>query len=125
MRTESWQRAVSLAVITSLLITSCMSLQDVQLPASDQPTATPAVKVGEIVEVTTRDGEKKRFAVTTVEADALVGQDVRVAYEDMTSLKVERSAAEKPTKIALIVIGGVLLVGALVLASGGGGSSGY
>ena len=125
MRTTNCQRAIALLVITCFLLTSCMSLHDVQLPASDQPTATPAVKVGEIVEVTTRDGEKKRFAVTAVEADALVGQDVRVAYKDMTSLKVERSAAEKPTKIALIVIGGLLLVGALVLASGGGGSPGY
>ncbi len=124
MSMESWRRAVALSVITSFLMTSCASLEDVAIPAADQPAATPPVKVGDTVEVTTRDGEKKRFKVTAVDADGIAGEDVRVAYKDMSILRLEHGTAEKSTKTSLIVIGVLLLVGAVALASGGGGSGG-
>ena len=115
MRATTSHRAGSLLVITCFLLTSCTSLQGVPLPGPDQPTATPAVKVGETVEVTTRAGETKRFKVTAVESDALVGDNVRVAYKDMTSLQVERSDGAKTGMVAWIV-GGVVLTAGLIWA---------
>jgi hypothetical protein len=121
MSTERWQRGVSLVVIASFLLTSCATLEDVAIPNPDQPSATPPVKVGDTVEVTTRDGAKNRFKVTAVEADALVGEDVRVAYADMQILRLEHGTAEKSGKTIAIVLGAFLVAGALVLASEGGG----
>ena len=124
MSAESRRRAVALIVMTSFLMTSCTSFQDVQIPTADQPTAAPTVQVGETVEVTMRDGAKKKFTVTAVEADALVGQDVQVAYSDMTALRVER--ADKSGTRTAWIIGGILVVGGLIAAaSGGGGGSSY
>lgn len=120
MRTESWQRAVALLVIASFLTTSCASFQDVQIPTADQ-SAAPAVQVGQTVEATTRDGAKKQFKVTAVEADALVGQDVRVAYQDMTSLRVKQEASADSKKTTWIVVGLIAAVGVIAAASGGGG----
>jgi len=115
MRTSGWQRAIALMIALNLILTACTSLQGVPLPGPDQPTAVPAVKVGETVEVTTRAGETKRFKVTAVESDALVGKDVRVAYKDMTSLQVERSDGAKTGMVAWIV-GGVVLTAGLIWA---------
>jgi len=114
MRTTICQRAIALLIIATFLLTSCTSLQGVPLPGPDQPTATPAVKVGETVEVTTRGGETKRFKVTAVETDALVGDNVRVAYKDMTSLQVERSDPAQNGVVAWIV-GGVLVTAAALI----------
>jgi hypothetical protein len=122
MKSSPWRRIVALIVVTSFFITSCASFQDVQLPTADQPTATPAVKVGDTVEATTRDGAKKRFKVTAVEPDGLVGQDARVAYKDMSSLKLQSADAEKSgTKTTWIVVGILAAVGVIAAASGGGG----
>jgi hypothetical protein len=120
MRTESWQRAVALLVIASFLTTSCASFQDVQIPKADQ-SAAPAVQVGQTVEATTRDGAKKQFKVTAVEADALVGEDVRVAYQDMTSLRVKQEASADSKKTTWLVVGLIAAVGVIAAASGGGG----
>ena len=118
MRTESWRQAVALIVVSSFLMTSCASFQDVQIPTADQSTAAPPVQVGQTVEATTRDGTKT-FKVTAVEKDALVGQDVRVAYQDMTSLRVQTESASGNKTVWIVV--GVLAVAAVAAAAGGGG----
>jgi hypothetical protein len=122
MNSGLWRRVVALVVVTSFLITSCASFQDVQIPASEQAAA---VKVGDTVEATTRDGAKKQFKVTVVEADALVGEDVRVAYQDMTSLRVKQEASADSKKTAWIVVGLLAAVGVIAAAGGGGGGSSY
>lgn len=118
MSAERWRQAVALIVITSFLTTSCASFKDVQVPTSEQ---TSAVKVGDTVEATTRDGAKKQFKVTAVEADALVGEDVRVAYQDMTSLRVKQEASAESKKTTWLVVGLIAAVGVIAAASGGGG----
>jgi hypothetical protein len=124
MKSDFWRRSVALIVVASFFITSCASFQDVQLPTADQPTAMPAVKVGDTVEAITHDGAKKRFKVTAVEPDGLVGQDTRVAYKDMTSLKVQSAEAGKSgTKTTWIVVGVLAAVGVIAASAGGGGGS--
>ncbi|HEY4645746.1 MAG TPA: hypothetical protein VIH25_05645 [Steroidobacteraceae bacterium] len=115
MQASEWQRVIALIVTLNFILTACTSLQGVPLPGPDQPSATPAVKVGETVEVTTRAGEKLRFKVTSVETDALVGEEVRVAYADMASLQVERSDGAR-TGVAAWIVGGILLTAALIWA---------
>jgi hypothetical protein len=119
MGAHTWQRVVSLVVIASFFVTGCASFQDVQVPTANQPAA--AVKVGDTVEVTTRDGAKKQFQVTAVEADALVGQDARVAYEDMTGLRVKQEPSADSKKTTWLVVGLIAAVGVIAAASGGGG----
>jgi hypothetical protein len=118
MSANRWRQAVALIVITSFLTTSCASFKDVQVPTSQQTTA---VKVGDTVEATTRDGAKKQFKVTAVEADALVGENVRVAYQDMTGLRVQQEASADSKKTTWLVVGLIAAVGVIAAASGGGG----
>jgi hypothetical protein len=118
MNTGPWRRVVALIVVTSFFITSCASFQDVQIPTSEQ---TAAVKVGDTVEATTRDGAKKQFKVTAVEADALVGEDGRIAYQDMSSLRVKQEASADSKKTTWLVVGLIAAVGVIAAASGGGG----
>jgi hypothetical protein len=115
MRTGVRQRVTALIVTLDFLLTACTSLQGVPLPGADQPTATPAVNVGETVEVTTRAGETHRFKVTAVEADALVGEGVRVPYQDMTSLQAMRPDPAQNGLVAW-VIGGILATALLIWA---------
>ena len=118
MSTGLWRRVVAVIVVASFFITSCASFQDVQVPTSEQ---TSAVKVGDTVEATTRDGAKKQFKVTAVEADALVGEDARVAYQDMASLRVKQEASSDSKKTTWLVVGLIAAVGVIAAASGGGG----
>ena len=100
---------------------------------SDQPVALnnstghvgrPAVNVGESVVVKTTSGQTRKFTVTSVEDDALVGKNVRVPYADMASLDVSRQGEHKVS--TGLIVGIVIGVAALALAlSGGGGGSGY
>jgi hypothetical protein len=117
-----WQRAVALVAISTFLATGCASLQPVALNHSAQRIERPAVNVGESVVVKTTSGETRKFTVTGVEDDALVGKDVRVPYADISTLDVRR-AGEHKMKTGVIV-GIVVAVGALALALGGGGGGG-
>jgi hypothetical protein len=115
MKTFFLQRVVALVVLTTFLTTGCASLQP----------ATPAnVQVGESIVLKTNSGETRKFKVTGVEADALVGENVRVPYADIASLEVRREGEHKMKPGVVIAI--VAAVGALALAlGGGGGGSGY
>jgi len=82
-------------------MTSCTTLQNVPLPSGETPPSLPAVKVGDYVVVTTKAMKKEKFAVTAIESDALVGDDVRIAYSDMSKLDIEH--IHKGATTALVV----------------------
>jgi hypothetical protein len=88
------------------------------IPSGESPPALPAIQVGDTVVVTTKNTtEKKTFAVTAVEADALVGKGVRVAYADMTSLNVKRIRKGPTTLAVVITVLGILSIIAAVEAA--------
>ena len=73
--------------------------------------------------VTTVDGEKLKFDVVRIDADALIGKDARVALEDIAALGVEETDAART--VGGSVIAGVaaflallLLLGAMVITPG-------
>ena len=110
-----WQRAIAVLCAVSFVLTSCYSLNPVLIPSGESPPALPAVQVGDTVVVTThKTTEKKTFAVTAVEADALVGKDVRVAYADMTSLNIKRFRKGPTALVVLGVVMGILSIMAIV-----------
>ena len=125
-RKSRFRSLVALLTGVSVLFTGCVSMQSVPLPVSGQPTQTVAVKVGDKVQVQTKSGETFVFKVTAVESDTLVGKvdplgkEVRVKYQDIASLKVERVDA---ARTSLAGVGTVLIivgVAALVFVLGGG-----
>jgi hypothetical protein len=116
MASNRWQRAVTALCVASFLLTSCTSLQPVSIPSGASPPSLPAVNPGDTVIVTTKALQRKKFVVTTVEADALVGKDVRVAYADMTTLEVQRIRKGATTAL---VVGVIFVVLSIVAAAEG------
>jgi hypothetical protein len=92
------------------------------VPVPQGGSATSAVQVGDTVETTTRAGDVKRFKVTGVTNEELLGADARVAYSEIASLKVARQDKSR-TRTAWWILGGAALVALIAGASGGGGSS--
>jgi hypothetical protein len=117
MASNRWQRAIAVMCAVSFVLTSCYSLNPVSIPSGESPPALPAVNVGDTVVITTRTKETKTFAVTAVEADALVGKGVRVAYADMAALNVKRIRKGPTTWVVLGVVFGVLSIVAAVQAA--------
>ena len=119
MTTNKWQRATAFVCIVSFLVTSCTSLHQISIPGSETTAAVPAVQVGDSVVINTKTGEEKKFKVTAIEADALVGKDVRVPYADMASLSVRELHSGKTTLAIVIVVLAILtIVGIAALDEG-------
>jgi len=123
MTISSWRRAVALLAVTTFLTTGCASLQPVALNHSGDRIERPAVNVGESVVVKTTGGQTRKFTVTSVEDDALVGKGVRVPYAEIASLETSGGAGQHKMSTGLIV-GIVIGVAALAVALGGGGGGG-
>lgn len=125
-RSASARRVIALLMAAAVLLSGCVSMKTVALPAPGQPAAAVAVKVGDRIQIGLRTGETFLLKVTAVETEALVGraeasgQNVRIAYADIAKLQVQRMDAAR-TSLAgvgtvLIIIG----VAAAVFLLGGG-----
>jgi hypothetical protein len=111
------QRAIALLCVASLLLTSCYSLQPVAIPSGESPPSLPDIKVGDTVVVTNRSGAKKTFAVIAIEAEALVGNDVRARFADMATLNVKHLRKGATTALVAGVVLTVLGIVAYTQAS--------
>jgi hypothetical protein len=126
MTTSTWHRAIALFAVSAFLATGCASLQPVALDHSAGHVERPAVNVGESVVVKTTGGQTRKFTVTSVDDDALVGKGVRVPYADMTSLDVTRQGEHKmSTGVIVGIVVGVVALAVALGGGGGGGGSGY
>jgi hypothetical protein len=103
MIAKPWQRTIAVLCVVSFVLTACTSLQAVSVPSGETPPSLPDVKVGDKVVITTKAGQKKTFAVAAVEADALVGEGIRIAYADMATLGVKHIRKGATTAVALVV----------------------
>jgi len=116
MANNKWQRVIAFVCAASFLVTSCSSLHRVSIPGSETSASIPAVQVGDTVIVTTRTGEEKKFKVTAIESDALVGKDVRVLYTDMASLSLKHYTTSS-TALTILIIGAIAAVVVGVVAT--------
>lgn len=114
------RQIIALVGSLCLFLQGCTVMQAVPVPQSG--SATAAVQVGDTVEATTRAGAVKRFSVTGVTNEELLGADARVTYSEIASLKVARQDKGK-TRTVLWILGGAALVALVAGASSGGGSS--
>ena len=114
------RQVIALVGCLCLILQGCTGLRTVPVPQGGSRTA--AVQVGETVEATTRAGELKRFKVTGVTNEELLGADTQVAYAEIASLKVARQD-EGRTRTVWWILGGAALAALVAGASGGGGSS--
>lgn len=123
-----WKAPVLRSVVAtvaaiSLLVSGCVSMQNVPLPEGGQPSQTMAVKAGDKVEVETRGGKTLFFTVTAVEAGELVGKieptnaKVRVRYQDIANLRIQHVDVARTVRAGLEAVGVVLLVAALLVVN--------
>lgn len=119
------KRTLALTISTIFLATGCAQLQNVPLNHAGQGVTRPDVQAGDHVVVTTRDGTRHKFQVTSADAEALQGEHDRIAYAEMTRLDVQKQGETHIGKTALIV--GAVVLGAVAVgaASSGGGGGGY
>ena len=108
----------------SVLFCGCTTLRSVPVPGPGQSSQTVAVKVGDNVELQTKSGEKLAFTVTAIEPEALVGKakkavnEMRVRYQDIASLQVERPDKVATTELVVVILL-VLAGGAIAVAHSG------
>jgi hypothetical protein len=114
MDASKWQQGLVLIVLMNMAwTTGCTSLQAVSV--GDNPPQTLPVAVGQSVRITTKDGRKESFKVTAVEPDALVGQKVRVRYEEIAVLEVRQNDQGKSIALIAVSVLGAAVVTALLL----------
>ena len=109
-----------IALITAVVLSACTSVRTVPIEPGRAPEG---VAPGDKVMATTVDGEKLEFDVVRIDADALVGKDARVPFEDIAALEVEE--ADTARTIGGSVVAGVaaflavlLLLGAMIITPG-------
>jgi hypothetical protein len=100
-----------IALTTAVMLAACTSLQTVPIEAGRAPEG---VAPGDTVTVNTARGETLEFEVVRVDSDALVGEDTRVAFEDIATLEVEKP---EPVKTVGLVAGGVVTTIVVVLGA--------
>lgn len=122
---KTCMRMMAIPVAAIFLATGCAQVRNVPLMHTEQGVARPAVQAGDHVIVTTRDGVRHKFQVTSADAEALQGEHDRIAYAEMTRLDVQKKGDMHFSKTALVV--GAVVLGAVAVgaASGGGSSGGY
>jgi hypothetical protein len=108
-----WKRLAVAVLSAALALPACTTLRDVPMPVSTATTHAPNVHAGDVVRVTLRSGEKKKFKVTVVTSDALLGTNVRVPFEEIQNLQKRENSGWKSAMLisagAVVVLAGLLM----------------
>ena len=125
----SKRSAIALALVLCGLSTACTTLRPVAVdPTGDRIRAE--LKVGDTVRVVTVDGVTHKFQVTALGMSSLIGDASKtwgvaahsaasrldLAYRDIQQIDVRSASVPKTVG----VVAAVVLVGAVVAATGGG-----
>ncbi len=113
MKPNRWQSALVLLISSCFFVTSCATTRVTSFPNAQTPNVQPDLAVGNTVRATLNTGEVKEFKVTAMEADALVGKNIRIPYKDLRFLEVKKISVTRTAGLALGV--GLAMVGALYL----------
>jgi len=95
-----------------LPVTGCHTLRGVSLPEVVDAHSLENVNPGDDVVVTLKSGAKRAFRVTSVDTDALTGQEVRIPYTDIEALQVRRISVGRTSGV---VLGTFLILAAVAL----------
>ena len=92
---------------------ACSSMQTVDVESAMQNATAGGIEYGSLVRVETLDHQKAKFRVTEMTGEGIGGKQGFFRFEDMLSLKVEKTAGENSGSTLAWVLG-ALGVGALV-----------
>lgn len=113
------------AIVLLAFVAACSTTRPVALGTPS--SLAEEVQPGDRVRLTTTDGRKLDFEVVRVEPEALVGDDLQVALDDIAVLEVTEisagrtAAAVGGTGLAVFIIMGLIVAAiapALILAGG-------
>ena len=110
----SGRRWLDLAALLLLLLhlSGCSSWQTVSVEQGMRHSPPPGVDYGTLVHVKTFDRKSDKFRVTEITDEGLGGNSGFYRYENMASLKVDRSVQNEGQTLGVII--GILGVAALV-----------
>lgn len=112
-------RLTAWALSAALFLSGCTTVTPVAPP---KPGATPpqiSVHVGDLIEARLKDGSLAAFKITAIEPSSLVGAQQRVAFDQITELRVRHISPGKTAGMVGIVLVGTLLVAFVVAAATG------
>src|SRR5262245_47467066 len=93
-------RSMLLAGLFSFVLGGCSTLEYAPIDRSKPETVRSQLAVGETVHIRLQNGDEWQFRVVGLEADAIVGRDVRIAYRDIDLLEVMTRDYEGTAKTA-------------------------
>lgn len=102
--------AVASRLLLALLLlnlAACTTMQPVRIPDEQQPRTE--VRIGNHVEIVTREGHEARFEVTRLDEQGLGGAHEYYLFEELTSLKVQRQAAGRWDWLGWVALAGLLI----------------
>jgi hypothetical protein len=93
-------------------LTACSAMQAVSIENGMRYSPPPGVDYGTLVEIRTLDKQSAKFRVTEISPEGLGGKAGFYRYEDMKSLKAERSGGSQGNTVGYII--GALGIAALI-----------
>jgi len=103
----------SLVLLLVCALTACSTLHPVPGSSSEvrnRIRGGALLGPGDSVRVSTVTGRPQEFVVSAVEADYLVGNDVRIPIDSITQLEIRDHSAAKSTARVVLVVGLEILV---------------
>ena len=102
-------RRVILLYLAALM--GCVSAEYHDVPRHDGDSPPYALKVGEVVSITTSSEHKLEFEITGISENSLRGKDVEVSYADIQTVRVKNAdTAEKGSNFLYYLMATELLL---------------
>jgi len=107
-----------LVIFSVILITACSSMQTVNVEDVQRQGDQGKIRVGDPVEIVTRNKETLNFAVTDINAEGISGEFGFIPYADIWTLKVKRPGSTDAESYAWLwaLLGAAALTAIIVSA---------
>jgi hypothetical protein len=107
VKPNGWRYALVLLLSGCFLLTSCATTRVTSFPDEQTPNVQPDLTIGNTVRATLHTGEVREFKVTAMEADALVGKNIRIPYKDLRFLEVKKLSTWRSIGLGIGIVVGV------------------
>ena len=117
------QTPTSVVLVICLLVASCTSYKEAQIPdniASD-------IHEGDKVRIVTKDGRDLTFNVVSVTSQSVIGENEQViGFSDVATLEKQEVSVTKTTGVIVLGLAAVLgIILGVALSEGGGAAVGF